>query len=150
VALALGKEARFAECHTEHSTKNLTNGPANGSFAECWSVDTRQKGNFFAECHLEHSAKTPSPSPRRRDSRFSLPSTVWHSTKSVPSAREKLLGKEDFADVLFAESFLPSATLGKDFTECFLGFIECFSHSTKRPIPIVNANLSLIFSVWSA
>jgi hypothetical protein len=24
VALALGKEARFAECHTKHSAKNLT------------------------------------------------------------------------------------------------------------------------------
>jgi hypothetical protein len=45
VALALGKKARFAECHTEHSTKNLTKGPANGFFAECWPVDTRQRGN---------------------------------------------------------------------------------------------------------
>jgi hypothetical protein len=63
VSLALGKEARFAECHTEHTAKNLTKGPAGRSFTECWSADTRQRGNLFAECHLKHSAKPPSPSP---------------------------------------------------------------------------------------
>jgi hypothetical protein len=28
MALALGKEARFAECHTKYSTKDLTWGPS--------------------------------------------------------------------------------------------------------------------------
>jgi hypothetical protein len=37
----------------------------------------------------------------------------------LPSARETVLGKEVFADALFAEPFLPSATLGKAFAECF-------------------------------
>jgi hypothetical protein len=40
------------------------------------------------------------------------------------SPREKVLGKEGFADVLFAEPYLPSATLGKVFAECFWGFAE--------------------------
>jgi hypothetical protein len=31
----------------------------------------------------------------------------------LPSAREKVLGKEGFADALCAEPSLPSATLGK-------------------------------------
>jgi hypothetical protein len=75
------------------------------------------------------------PSHRRRDSRFSLLSTIWHSAKSVSSAREKVLGKEGFADVLFIEPSLPSATLGKGFAECFSGFAECFRHSAKHPIP---------------
>jgi hypothetical protein len=57
----------------------------------------------------------------------------------LPSAREKVLGKEGFADVLFAEPFLPSVTLGKEgfadvlFAEPFLpsvtlgkAFAECF------------------------
>jgi hypothetical protein len=48
----------------------------------------------------------------------------------VPSAREKVLGKEAFADVLFVEPSLPSATLGKD-------FVECFKHLAKWPIPVV-------------
>jgi hypothetical protein len=61
----------------------------------------------------------------RRDSGFSLSSTVWHSTKSLPSAREKVLGKDGFTDVLCAEPRLPSATLGKVFVECFSGFAEC-------------------------
>jgi hypothetical protein len=38
---------------------------------------------------------------------------------SLPSAREKVLSKEGFADALCAEPFLPSATLGKAFAECF-------------------------------
>jgi hypothetical protein len=39
--------------------------------------------------------------------------------RSLPSARKKVLGKEVFADVLFAEPSLPSVTLGKAFVECF-------------------------------
>jgi hypothetical protein len=38
---------------------------------------------------------------------------------SLPSAREKVLGKEGFADALYAESSLLSVTLGKAFAECF-------------------------------
>jgi hypothetical protein len=105
------------------------------------SAELRQvakgKCNFFAECHQGHSAKTPSPSPRRRDGGFSLPSTAWHSAKSVSSARKKVLDKEGFADVLFAEPSLPNAKLGKACAECFSGFAECFRHSAKRSIPVV-------------
>jgi hypothetical protein len=50
VALALGKEANFAECPLEHSIKNLTKGPAGGHYAECRLADTQQRDNFFAEC----------------------------------------------------------------------------------------------------
>jgi hypothetical protein len=45
---------------------------------------------------------------RHRNGRFSL-----------PSAREKVLSKEGFADALFAEPSLPSVTRGKAFAECF-------------------------------
>jgi hypothetical protein len=45
---------------------------------------------------------------RRRNSHFSL-----------PSARQKALGKEGFADALFVKPSLPSVTLGKAFAECF-------------------------------
>jgi hypothetical protein len=41
------------------------------------------------------------------------------------------IGKEVVADVQFIETSLPSVTLGKDFTECFSGFAECFRHSAK-------------------
>jgi hypothetical protein len=44
---------------------------------------------------------------------------------------------EAFADVLFIEPSLPSATVGKDFSECFSGFAEWFKHSTKHLIPVV-------------
>jgi hypothetical protein len=45
-----------------------------------------------------------------------LPGT-WQT--SLPSAQEKVLGKEGFVDALFAEPSLPSVTLGKAFAECF-------------------------------
>jgi hypothetical protein len=66
----------------------------------------------------------------------------------LPSAREKVLGKEAFADVLFVEPSLPSATLGKAFAECFWGFAECFGHSAKRPFPVVKylANYYLVLA----
>jgi hypothetical protein len=39
--------------------------------------------------------------------------------RNLPSAREKVLGKEVFVDALFAEPSLPSVTLGNAFAECF-------------------------------
>jgi hypothetical protein len=48
-------------------------------------------------------------------------SVTWYRNDcfSLPSAREKVLGKEGFADTLYAEPSLPSVTLGKAFAECF-------------------------------
>jgi hypothetical protein len=106
--MALGKETCFAECYTKHSTKYLTWGPPLADSLSSVVRPTLGKGNFFAECHLGHSVKTPSPSTRRRNGCFSL-----------PSAREKVLGKKGFADALYVEPSLPSATLGKAFAECF-------------------------------
>jgi hypothetical protein len=65
----------------------------------------------------------------------------------VPSAREKVIDKEAFADVLFAEPSLPSV---------FQAFAECFRHSAKRPIPVVSevATLpiegSLAHAMWQS
>jgi hypothetical protein len=39
--------------------------------------------------------------------------------RGLPSAREKALGKEGFADALFAEPSLPSVTLGKALPSVF-------------------------------
>jgi hypothetical protein len=121
-----------------HSAKN-------NCYAECIRRHSAKR-NFFAECHLRHSTKTPSPSPRHHDDDFSLPSTIWHSAKYLSSAREKVLGKEVFADVLFAEPSLPSATLGKACAECFSGFAECFRHSAKKPILVVSYIYSILTS----
>jgi hypothetical protein len=49
------------------------------------------------------------------------------------------LGKEPFADEIFAECFLPSVTLGKAFAECKIVFAECLRHSAKNAIPVVYA-----------
>jgi hypothetical protein len=66
----------------------------------------------------------------RRDGDFSLPS-------SLPSARQKVLGKEAVADVQFAERSLPSVTLGKAFAECKIAFAEWLRHSAKELCPVV-------------
>jgi hypothetical protein len=119
MSLALGKEPDmgtlsggfFAECPRWHSTKVDSLPSAVGQ--------TLGKGNSFAECHPGHSAKTPSPSPGAVTAAFlcRVPPGTWQT--SLPSAREKVLGKEGFADALCAEPSFPSATLGKAFAECF-------------------------------
>jgi hypothetical protein len=55
----------------------------------------------------------------------------------VPSVRKKALGKEPFADEIFAECSLPSVTLGKAFAEYKIAFAECLRHSAKNAIPVV-------------
>ena len=72
-----------------------------------------------------------------------------HSATSLPSVRQKTLGKLAFAVKGFAECRLPSVTLGtecrlpsvtlgKPFAECFWGFAECPRHSAKLLDPVVH------------
>jgi hypothetical protein len=62
MALALGKEARFAECHTNYSAKDLTWGPSLADSLSSAVGQTLGKGNSFVECQPGHSAKAPSSS----------------------------------------------------------------------------------------
>jgi hypothetical protein len=80
---------------------------------------TLGEANFFAECHLGHSANTPSPSTGVVTAAFLC--RVFSGTRqtALPSVREKIVGKEGFIDAMCAEPSLLSATLGKDFAECF-------------------------------
>jgi hypothetical protein len=119
MSLALGKEACFTECHTKHSAKYLTWGPPLADSLPSAVRPTLGKGNFFVECHLGHSAKTPSPSPGTITAAFLCRVPPGTRQTSLPSAREKVLGKEGFADALCAEPSLPSATLDKAFAEYF-------------------------------
>jgi hypothetical protein len=80
---------------------------------------TLGKGNSFAECHPGHSAKTPSPSPGAITAAFLCRVLSGTRQTSLPSAREKVIGKEGFADALCVKPSLPSATLGKAFAEFF-------------------------------
>ena len=56
---------------------------------------------------------------------------------TLPSARQKVLGKDAVADVQFVESSLPSVTLGKAFAECKIAFAVCLGHTAKELIPVV-------------
>jgi hypothetical protein len=119
----------FAECPKWHSAKMDSLPSA--------ARKTLGKTNFFAECHRGHSAKPPSPSPDAVTAAFLCRVLSGTRQRSLPSAQEKALGKEGFADALFTEPSLPSVTLGKAFAECFEGFAECFRHSAKLLIPVV-------------
>jgi hypothetical protein len=101
----------FAECPTWHSAKM--------DFLPSAAWKTLGKANFFAECHKGHSAKPPSPSLGAVTAAFLCRVLSGTRQRALPSAREKALGKEGFADALFAEPSLPSVTLGKAFAECF-------------------------------
>jgi hypothetical protein len=123
VQLSIGKDRTFTECLLIHSAQVLT------------KVST---GSFFAECcDSRHSAKSkPSPSVTgtlgkvsiavtgRRVGDFSLSRARWHSTKSLPSTRQSTRQKSRCRCKVHREFFADSV-------ECFLGFAECFSHSTK-------------------
>jgi hypothetical protein len=138
--VALGKEPRpghryrfFAECSGSDTRQISTfcrvpyqalgKVPDMGTpLADSLSSVVRQtldKGNSFAECRLGHSAKTPSPSPVAVTTAFLCRVLSGTRQTTLPSAREKVLGKDDFADALYAEPSLPSTTLGKTFAECF-------------------------------
>jgi hypothetical protein len=78
---------------------------------------TLDKVNSFAECCLRHSAKTPSLVVVTAAFLCRVLSGTRQTT--FPSAREKVLDKDGFADALYAEPSLSSATLGKEFAECF-------------------------------
>jgi hypothetical protein len=80
---------------------------------------TLGKGNSFVECHLGHSVKTPSPSHIAVTATFLCRVLSGTRQTTLPSAREKVLDKDGFADALCVEPSLPSATLGKAFAECF-------------------------------
>jgi hypothetical protein len=101
----------FDECPKWHSAK------MDSLLSAAWK--TLGKDNFFAECHLGHSAKPPSPSPGAVTAAFLCRVLSGTRQRGLPSAREKALGKEGFADAPFAEPSLPSVTLGKAFAECF-------------------------------
>jgi hypothetical protein len=47
---------------------------------------------------------------------------LFDTRQSLCRVSEKALGKEPFADEIFAECSLPSVTLGKAFAECKIAF----------------------------
>jgi hypothetical protein len=88
------------------------------SLPSVWPT-TLDKGNSFAECHPGHSAKTLSPSPDAVTAAFLCRVLSGTRQTFLSSAREKVFGKEGFADALCVEPSLPSVTLDKAFAECF-------------------------------
>jgi hypothetical protein len=63
---------------------------------------------------IGHSAKKPSPSPSAVTATFLCRVLSGTRQTSLPSVREKVFGKEGFADALCVEPSLTSTTLGKD------------------------------------
>jgi hypothetical protein len=57
----------------------------------------------------------------------------------------RALGKEGFANRIFAEGALPRAALGKGFAEGLRGFAESLGHSAKPLYPVVTVPLTRFF-----
>jgi hypothetical protein len=135
-ASAFGTRQRSFLCRV--STRALGTGTGGGAHwtSLCRGPHTRQN---WPLCRVPQNAlgKGSVTVTWRRDGDFSLPSAKWHSAKSLPSARQKVLGKEAVADVQFAERSLPSVTLGKGFAECTIAFAVCLRHTEKTLIPVV-------------
>jgi len=122
-----------AKTQTSPSARRLTLGK-DPNFAECGQLGTRRSLNLCRVPSIWHSAKfstrpvRPSRSPVhlsvRPVSTFFAECDLAHG-KSLPSAREKALGKAGFAGRRKAVCDSPSATLGKEFAECFSAFAEC-------------------------
>jgi hypothetical protein len=95
-----------------------------------------------------HSVKISLPSAKHsvKAALGKGPSAAVYNWRPLAFAErwEKVLDKEVFTDVVFAEPSLPSATLGKAFSECFSGFAECLRHSTKHPILVV----TIVWHIW--
>ena len=99
----------------------------NSNFAECQSLGTRQSRRQMLT------------------SVIFLPSADLALGKDFAECRFLTLGKEIFADKIFAERLLPSTALGKAFAECLAGFAECPQHSTKRTSAVVKVSVIKIF-----
>jgi hypothetical protein len=133
--MALGKEGNlgtgkdvFAECHCQGTRqRDWQRGPLEGSLPSASPPDTRQI-NLLCRVSPWALGEGSVTVTWRRDGDFSL-----------PSARQKVLGKEAVADVQFAERSLPSVTLGKAFAECKIAFAVCLRHTAKKLIPVVSS-----------
>jgi hypothetical protein len=152
---ALGKEGNlgtgkdiFAECLYQITRQIYwRRGPLEGSLPSASPPDTRQRGWRWGP--LDQSL----PRASRANTRQNWPlcrvpqkalgkgsvTVTWRRDGdfSLPSARQKVLGKEAVADVQFAERSLPSVTLDKTFAECKIVFAVCLRHTAKELIPVV-------------
>jgi hypothetical protein len=131
--MALGKEGNlgtskdiFAECFCQGTRQRYwQRGPLEGSLPSACPPDTRQR-SLLCRVSQEALGKGSVTVTWRRDGDFSL-----------PSARQKVLGKDAVADVQFADRSLPSVTLGKAFAECKIAFALCLRHTAKELISVV-------------
>jgi hypothetical protein len=118
MSLALGKEAGFAECRTEHSAKSLTWGPSLAGSLPSVLEETRQRCILYRVLPGRHLAKVKPLSSDVLDTRqrsrlcYLVAVTTTFLCRVLPgtrqtslsSAREKVLDKEAFANVLVGVS----------------------------------------------
>jgi hypothetical protein len=78
------------------------------------------------------------------DGLFSLPDTRWQSTKSLPSARHKVLDKETVV-VQFTETSLSRVSLAKEFVERFVGFCHVSEALSISVLQQMKEGLSFIY-----
>jgi hypothetical protein len=130
---------QLSECPAQHSTKNLTKGPADGSFAEWWPADTRQRvtslPSVLGDTRQRRLLRHPGAVTATLLCRV-LPGTR-QSLCRVPkkSTRQRRLCRCTVLRALFAECDTRQSLCRVFFKLCRV----CFRHSAKRSIPVVHA-----------
>lgn len=175
MALALGKGSIFAECQPAHSLQRLAKGHTGAPLPSARKVDTRQRSSlccvpYFDYRHRgQHRGPLELPLPSVRPSGTQhrllfcrvLVSTLAKSsvmttflyrvprdtrqTLRVPVIRYST--KRPLSMYNLSSPSLPSATLGKTFTKCYRGFVECLLWhgplgQTITPAPAPSLSLS--------
>jgi hypothetical protein len=134
MSLALGKEARFAECRTEHSAKNLTWGPSLAGSLPSVPGGTRQRLNLCQVLLGRHSAKRPSPSPRQRNGCFSLPSAPWHSTNLFAECPRKSTRQRRLCRCTVCRAFFAECDTRQSLCRVFLRLCRVLWTLGKAPV----------------
>jgi hypothetical protein len=159
MSLALGKEARFAECRTEHSAKCLTWGPSLVGSLPSVLGGTRQRLNLCRVLLGKHSAKlTPLPSvilDTRQRSRLrhlvavtatflcrvlpgtwqtSLPSAPWHSANLFAECLRKSTRQRRLCRCTVCRAFFAECDTRQSLCRVFLGLCRVLRALGKAPV----------------
>ncbi|KAL6624383.1 hypothetical protein ACP70R_031704 [Stipagrostis hirtigluma subsp. patula] len=131
LVIALGKDGSFAECLGSGTRRNLN------LYRVLKATGTRRNFKLY-RVFWWALGKYAVNAVNLGAVTFFLPSAFLALGKVFAECAIKSSRQTSFAGQCFAETLLPSVTLGKAFAECILGFAECLGHSANSLSPVVH------------